>query len=71
MGTVKSYLKASTMTTTAFSNVFGCQHPASFVPGVKPPPLYNSIGGSAQADFSSKTSRVRRNPLVKKYMPVA
>jgi hypothetical protein len=30
----------------------------------------SAIGGMAQVDFESRTRRVRRNPLVKKYMPV-
>lgn len=53
------------MITTALSNVFGCQHPASGVPDpVKG--VLSAIGGLAQVDFSSRTRRVRRKPLVKK-----
>jgi hypothetical protein len=56
--------------TTALSNVFGCQHPASGVPAPENRVL-SAIGGSAHVDFSSRTSRVSRKPLVKKYRPAA
>jgi hypothetical protein len=57
------------MMTTALEKVFGCQQPPSGVPA----PLKaveSVIGGMAQVDFESRTRRVRRKPLVKKYMPV-
>lgn len=54
--------------TTALSKVLGCQHPSSGVPAPLKD-LDRAIGGSAQMDFESRTRRVRRKPLVKKYMP--
>ena len=57
------------MMTTALSNVFGCQHPLSGVPAPLKG-LDRAVGGSAQVDLESRTRRVRRKPLVKKYMPV-
>jgi hypothetical protein len=53
------------MMTTAFSKVLGCQQPAEGVPeflkGVE-----GMMGTDVQEDFSSRTRRVRRKPLVKK-----
>lgn len=57
------------MMTTALEKVLGCQQPPSGVPA----PLKavdGAIGGMAQVDFESRTRRVRRKPLVKKYIPV-
>lgn len=51
--------------TTAFSKVLGCQQPASGVPEPLKV-LWGAIGGEGQLDFSSRTRRVRRKPLVKK-----
>lgn len=67
-GMVKSYRSASMIMTMALSKDFGCQHPPSGVP--TPLNVFAiAIGASAQEDFSSRTRRVRRKPLVKKYMP--
>ena len=50
--------------TTAFWNVFGCQHPSDIAGAGKP------LGNMSQDDLSSRTSRVRRKPLVNRKMPI-